>query len=232
MCRYNKVKNVLLHCVKPGLLLVRYLSLSICVCCVSDRMISSKNMVTHSEIIIVNNVYVFVSVINGSLPSLQLPVSSAHDTPQAIFTSFKLPKSSPPPHGPLGVAIGPHSMTPLGHLAQMGRETSPPRLSIPCSTSSSCGNSTCSTTGQPTTPGGTQPILLPLSGPLLSNPLQPQVRTYPTVISAPLYLHPNPIFRNTAAWSVSASRHVSLCTELRLSICVFQFYRISSPFKR
>ncbi|MCL4131851.1 UNVERIFIED_CONTAM: hypothetical protein GTU68_066709, partial [Idotea baltica] len=26
-----------------------------------------------------------------------LPVSSSHDTPQAIFTSFKLPKSSPPP---------------------------------------------------------------------------------------------------------------------------------------
>lgn len=103
-----------------------------------------------------------------------LPVSSAHDTPQAIFTSFKLPKSSPPPHGPFGVAIGPHPMTPLGHLAQMGRETSPPRLPISCSASTTCGTNTCSATGQPTTPGGTQPILLPLSGPLLSNPLQPQ----------------------------------------------------------
>nr|XP_053646337.1 zinc finger protein castor homolog 1-like isoform X11 [Cherax quadricarinatus] len=103
-----------------------------------------------------------------------LPVSSAHDTPQAIFTSFKLPKSSPPPHGPLGMPIGPHPMTPLGHLAHLGRETSPPRLHIPCSTSSNCSTSNCSTVGHPTTPGGPQPILLPLTGPVLSNPLQPQ----------------------------------------------------------
>ncbi|XP_069954724.1 zinc finger protein castor homolog 1 isoform X8 [Cherax quadricarinatus] len=121
----------------------------------------------------VTHTKVFLSRQNR-LPSLQLPVSSAHDTPQAIFTSFKLPKSSPPPHGPLGMPIGPHPMTPLGHLAHLGRETSPPRLHIPCSTSSNCSTSNCSTVGHPTTPGGPQPILLPLTGPVLSNPLQPQ----------------------------------------------------------
>ncbi|XP_069193805.1 zinc finger protein castor homolog 1 isoform X8 [Procambarus clarkii] len=121
--------------------------------------------VTHNQ--------VFLSRQNR-LPSLQHPVSSAHDSPQAIFASFKLPKSSPPPHGPLGMPMGPHPMTPLGHLANLGRDSSPPRLSIPCSTSSNCSTSTCNTVGHPTTPGGPLPILLPLTGPLLSNPLQPQ----------------------------------------------------------
>ncbi|XP_042237575.1 zinc finger protein castor homolog 1-like isoform X2 [Homarus americanus] len=104
-----------------------------------------------------------------------LPVSSVHDTPQAIFTSFKLPKSSPPPHGHLGMTLGPHPMTPLGHLAHLGRDTSPPRLTIPCSTNNNiCSATITATAQQSVTPGSIQPILLPLTGPLLSNPLQPQ----------------------------------------------------------
>ncbi|KAG0728909.1 Transcription factor castor [Chionoecetes opilio] len=109
---------------------------------------------------------------------IELPVSSGHDTPQAIFTSFKLPKNSPPPLGVVGLPMGPLPMTPLGHLAQMGRETSPPRLSIPCSTTTSCSTTTTTSPGATGVPsaasGGPQPILLPINGPLLVNPLQPQ----------------------------------------------------------
>ncbi|XP_066959329.1 zinc finger protein castor homolog 1-like [Macrobrachium rosenbergii] len=109
-----------------------------------------------------------------------LPVSanSSHDSPQAIFTSFKLPKSSPPPptHGPLGMLpLGhlhhphPHPLTSsassLGHhlSPHLKRDSaSPPGLSIPMSISSAVS----SVSGQP--------VILPLSGPLTSNPLQPQ----------------------------------------------------------
>nr|XP_027235527.1 zinc finger protein castor homolog 1-like [Penaeus vannamei] len=113
-----------------------------------------------------------------------LPVSSAHDSPQAIFTSFKLPKTSPPPHGPplaMPPALATHPMTPLGHLAHMGRDASPPSL-IMSSSANTSTSTTSSVVPQPATLGGPlgaalggpQPVLLPLRGPLLANPLQPQ----------------------------------------------------------
>lgn len=155
-----------------------------------------------------------------------MPGSSGHDSPQVMFTSYKLPKSSPPPSVPMpgGLPLGPHPMTPLGHLAQLGRDNSPPRMPVPfttnascttnnnfstinsfstssnfnssnnfittsnsstnyifpssynCGTTSICSTSTTSTTGdQPASSDGPQPVLLPRTGPLLANPLQPQV---------------------------------------------------------
>lgn len=116
-------------------------------------------------------------------------MSSAHDSPQAIFTSFKLPKTSPPPHGPplaMPPALATHPMTPLGHLAHMGRDASPPSL-IMSSSANTSTSTTSSVVPQPATLGGPlgaalggpQPVLLPLRGPLLANPLQPQVSLAP-----------------------------------------------------
>ncbi|CAL4065187.1 unnamed protein product [Meganyctiphanes norvegica] len=107
---------------------------------------------------------------------IELPVSSSHNSPQAIFTSFKLPKSSPPPLNLLGMQMGlqpgpqmvqhirPQSMTPLGHLANMGRDghITPPGLTIPTSNAGDRVH--------------TNIVFLPLNGPVTINPPQPQAK--------------------------------------------------------
>ncbi|XP_068222257.1 zinc finger protein castor homolog 1-like isoform X3 [Palaemon carinicauda] len=127
---------------------------------------------------------------------IELPVSSnnSHDSPQAIFTSFKLPKSSPPPPAPPPTTHVPLGMMPLGHLhphplssASLGHHlslkrdsASPPGLAIPLSCSGSIAISSASSVVGPqpsssaATSSSSQPVLLPLSGPVTTNPLQPQ----------------------------------------------------------
>ncbi|XP_042893535.1 zinc finger protein castor homolog 1-like isoform X2 [Penaeus japonicus] len=78
-------------------------------------------------------------------------------------------------------ALASHPMTPLSHLAHMGRDASPPGL-IMSSSANTSTSTTSSVVPQPATLGGPlggplgalQPVLLPLRGPLLANPLQPQ----------------------------------------------------------
>ncbi|CAL4065186.1 unnamed protein product, partial [Meganyctiphanes norvegica] len=111
-----------------------------------------------------------------------LPVSSMHDSPQAIFTSFKLPKASPPSLNLLAMQMGqqarpqlmpqlgpqfsphirPPPMTPLGHLTNMGREghITPPGLNVPTSNAGSRVT--------------TNIVYLPLKGPITINPPQSQ----------------------------------------------------------
>ncbi|RXG51755.1 Transcription factor castor, partial [Armadillidium vulgare] len=104
---------------------------------------------------------------------IELPVSSSNDSPQAIFTSFKLPKSSPPlppspmtgPNVPSNPLLGfiPPGMSPLSHLAHMGREI-PSSGIMP---------------GAPLPPplalsAAKKRNMLPLSEPIVENPPQPQ----------------------------------------------------------
>ncbi|XP_018008761.1 zinc finger protein castor homolog 1 isoform X3 [Hyalella azteca] len=111
-----------------------------------------------------------------------LPGSSNHDTPPAIFTSFKLPKSSPPPHClsshlPTSMSGPPHSMitslgnvatTPLAHLAQLGREMAESPPTPTAVTASSSGNSSGLQSPRPSL------NMLPLTGMIVCNPPQPQ----------------------------------------------------------
>ena len=122
----------------------------------------------------------------------QLPGSSNHDSPPALFTSFKLPKSSPPPFGASAMpSISQHSTgiaaslsslssmatTPLGHLAQLGREmnTSPP-IPIASAASGISVSGSPSNSSPPSYPGPrSTPNLIPLTGVITNNPSQPQV---------------------------------------------------------
>ena len=124
---------------------------------------------------------------------LQLPVSSCHDSPQAIFTSFKLPKSSPPPPTPPGI-LGHSSMlhhpalTPLGHLANLGREVSSPPPGPHGLSASLSGAPTSVINTLPCAPlmaapvaesiNRGNPIMLPIAGPILANPPQLKVCIY------------------------------------------------------